>query len=317
MNTNKKVLIKDIAEAVSCSPSTVSIVLAEKGDKYRISPSRQEEILYTAEEMGYFSSKSDSFKSGKDTLVLAIFISGFDYLPLRNMLHGMAECPSYGSKRLDFSLHPYQPSHLAEYEPIFTDKRYDGVIFVPSSEDDKDFLEKARYDFPCAIMTRSIKNYNSVTTNRYESGEVAAKIFLAHGYHRVAILRRNDSSKSGLLRAFGFVSTYDSSDIPDKEVTELEVGIQEDGYSAMNRLLSGGVLPEAVFIAEPFMLSGVLLFQRLGRAPHGARGLKYLPSASGHMPTSRAPRGARGLKYTHRRKNRVSGGVGLLAEPVD
>ena len=258
MSTTKKVLIKDIAEAVCCSPSTVSIVLADKGDRYRVSQSKQQEIISVAREMGYIFSKSGGSEQDKDTLIIAIFICFDDHMPLRSMFHGMSEFPAFGGKRLDFSMHPYQPDALWKYESIFTDKRYDGVIFVPSTETDVEFLEKSDYDFPCVIMGRIVKKYCSVIINRYEPGEVAAKIFLAKGFKRVAILRKS-GSKSGMLRTFAFVSTYKESNDADSGIMITEAEIGKDALFAVNKLLSAkGDLPEAVFIADPNRLSGVL-----------------------------------------------------------
>lgn len=53
MGKEKRVSLRDIAEKVPCSSSTVSIVLKGKGDQYRISESTQSTIKRLAVEMGY------------------------------------------------------------------------------------------------------------------------------------------------------------------------------------------------------------------------------------------------------------------------
>ena len=66
-----------------------------------------------------------------------------------------------------------------------------------------------------------------------------------------------------------------------------------DGVKSSNLLSrpTRGAWIEILWIEDPYD-------QSRSRAPHGARGLKYLPTRNPEIMASRAPHGARGLKFT-------------------
>ena len=77
MKERKKVSMKQIAEQLSVSLGTVSLVLNGRGDEMRISAETQELILDTAKKLGYPLRKQITGRK-----VIAILLSVYDKIEL-------------------------------------------------------------------------------------------------------------------------------------------------------------------------------------------------------------------------------------------
>ena len=76
---NETVQIKQIAERLNISPSTVSVVLSGKGDEMRISKATQEIVQKMAQEMNYhpnvYARRLRNADTQKSHFVIAIFMN--------------------------------------------------------------------------------------------------------------------------------------------------------------------------------------------------------------------------------------------------
>lgn len=268
MGKEKKVSLHDIAERVPCSPSTVSIVLKGKGNQYRISPDTQNTIKKLALDMGYIR-KPEARRGDKGEnsfIAVAIFLGLHDSMPLSDMLKGMSDYPSHKGKMIEYSIHPYAPNHLWDFESILTGSKYDGIIILPAGKGDADYLKNLKMKVPCVIMNSTIPGYNSVTSDRIACGAMVAQMFIAKGHRKVGLVTRNTITDSGRLRTFGFTSAYEKAGISDAKITVIEDKTDGDyGLASMNELLesTAGDPPTAVFVTEPNNFSGTINSLRL------------------------------------------------------
>lgn len=263
MGKEKRVSLRDIAEKVPCSSSTVSIVLKGKGDQYRISESTQSTIKRLATEMGYMgkSRPAPPSRPAPSFISIAIFLGLQNSVPIYDMLKGISMYPEHNGKMIEYSLHPYVPTRLHDLEANLTGNKYDGLIILPTSRADSAYLKSIKITVPNVVMTASVPGYNSVTSDRIACGAMVADLFIAKGHKNVGLVTRNTFTDSGRLRAFGFTSAYDEAGITDAKITVIEDKTDGDyGYASMNELLdtTAGDPPTAIFVTEPNNFSGTI-----------------------------------------------------------
>lgn len=265
MGSKKQPSLREIAEKVPCSASTVSIVLNNKGNQNRISPETQAKIKALAEQMGY--SRKHASKTlpkamvNAEFITIAIFLGLNDSAPLNEMLMAVREYPSHKGKLIEYSIHPYFPNRLKDYGPLLTGNKYDGIIILPTGKDDAEYLKGLSISIPCMALHHAIPGYNAVTINRINCGALVANLFIAKGHKKVGVVSSNTITESSRLRAFGFTSAYEAAGITDAKITVIEDKDDKDyGLTGMDMLLDSTADDPvtAVFVAGSNNFSGTI-----------------------------------------------------------
>ncbi len=276
------VSLKEVAEAVPCSPATVSVVLSGRGDAYRISGETQRLVREKARSLGYVSRRVGAAPAASERptapIRIGFFIGLVDSSPLGDMLSGLLARPSHNGRPIEYCTHPFLPGELPQLEPLLLNNDYDGLLLLPTGKNDCRYLSTLTIRKPCVIMTQTVPGFNCVVPDRIECGALIAKLFIAKGYRNVGLVTRNTLSESGTLRSFGFTSTYEKYGSPDAKITLVEDRTDGDyGLASMNELLdkTDGEPLEAIFVTEPNNFSGTFASLRShGKLP--LRGLELV-----------------------------------------
>lgn len=265
MRVGQKVSIKQIAESIPCSPSTVSIVLNGSGDRYRIALETQKLIINAAREMGYVPKASRQYThkgaEKKEKISIGLFMGLVDSAPFADMLKGLSTFTSFGEKAVEFCIYPYEPGALCRMRSLLIDNSFDGLIILPTGKDDCKFLQQLALNKPCVVNSQNIPGWNCVIADRIECGAAVARLFIAKGFKKIGLVTRNTLSESGMHRTFGFTSTYEKLGPRDAQITIVEDATDGDnGFASMNELLekTGETGLDAVFVTEPNNFSGTV-----------------------------------------------------------
>lgn len=272
MVVNNKVSIKQIAESIPCSSSTVSIVLNGNGDKYRISKQTQAVIISAAKRLGYFSNTVDLHsKENSKKLKIGLFVCLDDSSPINDMLSGISDTPEYGDKLIEYCLYPFFPSELISMKKLLLDNDFDGMIILPFTKEECTFIQNLSFCKPHVIISKNIPGMNCIVPDRIACGAAVAQLFITKGYSRIGLVTRNTLSDSGKMRTFGFTSTFEKLGPKNAELIIVDDNSDDDrGFSCMNQLFekTSGMKLDAIFVTEPNDFSGVVNSMRLnGKIP--------------------------------------------------
>lgn len=264
MKKKSNVQVKQIADLAGVSPSTVSMVLNNRGGEFRIAESTSEKIMKAAEELGYehpVRPKRRKRNYNKQ-LICAFCPTNFGKGPTQQLYDGIQRYLNEAGLKYEIILFPFEVGRLREKSAWISGEFIAGAILMALTEDDIAFVESTRFDVPVVLFNRIAKGYCSVLTDDYAVGFSAMSHFLQRGRRSFGIVSPNYSSRALSLRATGFIDKWQSGGFAPGEsrLTPAVYGDDSDsgGYEAMERLLQEDPSPSAIFVPSDNMVSGVV-----------------------------------------------------------
>jgi|GEM_PF-1183432 len=261
----QSVSVKQIAETLGLSPSTVSMVLNNRSGEFRIAESTSQRVLLTAQELGYRSSETRVKRKKRGfgkTIVCTFCPHNFEKGPMSSFYEGFYRFMKEQSDHYETIIFPFELGLLKQKMSFISKDFMAGAIMMALTEEDLEFLENTKFDVPIVLYNRTAKGYCSVLTDDYAVGNSAMEHFIKRGHERFAIVSPNYSSRALSLRSTGYWDKLRSSGLESKGALALPVTIGDDsdagGYAATKELLQGDTLPSALFVPSDNMISGVL-----------------------------------------------------------
>jgi DNA-binding LacI/PurR family transcriptional regulator len=270
MARRKKIALKDIATASGFSVSTVSLVLNNRAEVVRIADDTQQRIRKIANDMGY---ESDSIQevaniipiSRKNIYHIGIFITdSFLDLPLELFNSGLKKFQEDTDYPFFWSYIPYNPNHLEDFAELFSSKVFDGIIITTPYENDAVYLGTHKFNLPIVLLNYQINGYTCVCHDDYEIGRKAAEIFYQRKKRCIAVIAPTVCTKGISTRIAGFNNYLINMGFPTEQL-HLSSGRKKNsygGYEAAKKLYEGGIIPDALYIINDLMTTGVLSYLR-------------------------------------------------------
>ena len=256
--------MKDIASMANVSPSTVSMVLNNRGDEFRIAPATQQRILAIAKELGVSAGRHGKGKPAKhDSRLWSIFSpNNFDRGPTAQFFRGVNRYLRENLLAYEAVIFPFERGHLSDKAEWLSSHSFSGAFLTALNDDDLEFIQRSNFDIPLVLFNRTLPNRYSVSTDEYATGQHAMEHFLSHGRTRFALIAPSYSSRSMSLRIVGFQDKFYSQQSTKSGSVVLPIQAAEDnaqgGFAAMQAILSGAIVPDAVFVLQNNMVSGVV-----------------------------------------------------------
>jgi LacI family transcriptional regulator len=201
----KRLTMKQIAQELGVSRTTVSLVLQQKGDRHRISKETQERILAYARAEGfrpdYFASALNSRHSG---VIGAVFPDVFESF-MGSLIRGMESVLDGKGYSLMISTSRFDQERERECIDAMLYRGIDGLILVPTMP----FVGATPYDpaqiarmvaqrFPLVLVDRSIKGLtvSCVLQDDYHLAYKAVDNLIVLGHSRIICLSFNLQASS-------------------------------------------------------------------------------------------------------------------------
>ena len=181
--------LKEVAKAVGCSPSTVSLVLNGKSDQRKISEKTKNRVIEVANQMGYRVNMAARRLRAKQSsnMIISVFVATDQraYSMTRFIL-GLQNAAEESKQPYEIVVHFYRSGMLSELTQ--TIEYSNCAIVCDASEQDINFLEAARFPNPIVLYCRNSEQYCTVNINYPLVGEMVADIFARHGHKHVVLL---------------------------------------------------------------------------------------------------------------------------------
>jgi LacI family transcriptional regulator len=257
-----KVRIKDIAEKVNRSITTVSRALNDYDD---VSPETKKLILDTAREMGYspniLAQRLQKQHSDTIGLVLPTFSPRFSDPYFSELLAGIGNKAAELGYDLLVSTRPPGPQEKVVYEKLIDGGRVDGFIIVRTRCQDQrvDYLLSRDFPFVAFGRTDSFKQFSYVDEDGYFGMQMVSE-HLANLNHKLISCiaprpelafsnKRLDGLRDGLAR-FGI-------SLQDKYIKIGDL-TQKSGYELGGELLDMPDRPTAIAACNDLMAFGAI-----------------------------------------------------------
>lgn len=258
------VTIKQIAQALSVSPSTVSIVLGGKGAERKISADTQKRIFDAAAAMGYqpnIAARSLRGGVGAEELQIAMFwAQDFRASMMVRFWEGLRHALGAQQRPIRLVIYPYTNDHLQDIRALTSASDCHAAIICNASYADLQFLEDTQLAIPVVLYNRECPGYCSVLVDDAAMGALAARALTDQGCRTAVILTGPPAFEGMEIRAQGFAleGVRHGMEMPATVFCENSI---RGGYEATRRRLAGSWkqnLPGGIFCGSAMIAHGVI-----------------------------------------------------------
>ena len=188
-----KMQIKNIADKLGLSVSTVSVVLNGRGDQVRISKETQKKVLNAAKEINYqpniYARRLRQAANEEAPYVLALFWRR-DNLNSRlgRFLEGIFQTIDLKELKIELVVQAYEPGNFMTYMDMLSSNRFSGAMICGLNEEEQKALEEREITIPIVFIGRDSQIYHSVLMDSYRTGEECAACMNLSGVKSAAFL---------------------------------------------------------------------------------------------------------------------------------
>jgi DNA-binding LacI/PurR family transcriptional regulator len=255
--------IYDIARLANVSKSTVSRVLNKQTN---ISPEALERVLKAIEELNYQPNK----------LARALTSSGFDAIMVistrstkttagnpffSEVLHAITARAELEGFDVILQTSKNSKEDLQKCVSKIKQKMIKGIIMLSSPTDESFFEELDQYAIPVVVIGKvdgEFKHVCSVDTDNYHDSIALTQTLLNKGHRKIACLHAPLDYHVSVDRLAGFKDCLHQQNInlPDEWIVDGGY-TNETALVAAQNLLSGEVIPEAIFATDSLKLMSI------------------------------------------------------------
>jgi LacI family transcriptional regulator len=267
---NHRPKLKDIADALNVSITTVSRALNNKSD---INISTKQAILAKANELNYKPNNlALSLRKSSSLNVIGVIVPLVQHYYFSTLLNGIMS----SAHDMNYFVLVGESMHDSDREKKilddFTEYGVSGILLAPCKHSDfsKNVLPIIHRRIPVVVMDRMYDNYNGnfVNTDDSYGAFIAVNHLIDQGYKRIAHIASSDSWSIGQERLKGYKEALTKNGIPIDEnylsichFNNKEEGAEE-GYKACHKLFSLKEPPDAIFSVTDDIAIGVYQYAK-------------------------------------------------------
>jgi len=210
---NTKVSMQSIADAVGVARSTVSFVLNGKEKEGHINEEIAEKIRKKAEEMNYeFNAIARSLRTGR-SYTIALVVANISDVFFGTLAYHIQE---YAEKRgylLVIINTGEKKDRLAPIFKMLANRQVDGIIMVPVTNIESDFIEKLNPHIPMVYVDRYFETFNTsrIRINNYEVSKMATQLLIGKGCKRIALVSYHETLMHIQERKRGYIDALSAN----------------------------------------------------------------------------------------------------------
>jgi len=255
------VTIKDISKKSGVSVATVSKALNNYSD---ISDKTKKLIIKMANDMGYVpNSSARSLKTHRSYTIGIIFEEITDYglqHPLFSKIlesfKKVVESKGYDIMFLAKNMGNQQGSYLQHSMR----KQVDAILVLCEDFNSEEMIELYQSDIPTVVIDYAVASAITVTSNNVQGMEQGVRFLAELGHTQIAHVYGDINTFIGAQRKLAFENSMKKHklEVRNDFLVSGEYFSKEDGYRAMQKLMSLAEQPTAVFCASDMIAIGAI-----------------------------------------------------------
>jgi LacI family transcriptional regulator len=260
-NKNKRITIKDVAQAAGVSTQTVSRVMNKFSYVSEETRQRVEEVV---EQLGYHPSTLARSLIQQRSYTLGVVTFGLKYIGPSRTLNGVADkADELGYMLLMKELDNFDTNRIDDVIDSLLARQVDGIIWVaPEIGDNHAWVDERMDKIPVPVLFLAMRPRDgifSVATDNFEGGVMAVRHLLDCGRTKIGHISGPLTWWEADERKRGWRETLNAAglDAPEQHCTEGNWS-SASGEQAFNQLLEAFPDMDAVFVANDQMALSVL-----------------------------------------------------------
>lgn len=254
--------LKNIAQQVGVSVSTVSRVLNGKARQYNISKKTEAAVKLAAKELDYRPNKLAQSLRLQRTHSLGLVIPDIS----NPFFSGLARSIEIQARKAGYSIVLYDSQEDVEFEiesiQSLQSRKVDGCIICPVGLENEHLEKWVNHNrIPLVVVDRSFPNMNcsSVTADNYGGALEAISFLIEKGHTVIGCIQGLTGNTVNNKRIQGYFDGHIKFDLPIE--ADLIVGNsfgEESGYEGAKVLLSRSERPTAIYACSNLIALGAM-----------------------------------------------------------
>lgn len=254
--------IKDVAQLANVSPSTVSLVLNDKGN---ISPETRQRVLEVVQQLGYKRNVRARNLRDRQSRVIGYARANTrpDYNPiLEQFTHYLVREIEKQDRHLLLFTSP-DDSEITPYADLVNSQHVDAFVLSYTVKDDARFTFLHEAGVPFVAFGRSLSPMDEVVHWVDVDGRagtfMATEHLIQQGHRHIAMIAWDEASASGQERVQGYLLALQQYGIPfHPDYLNRQLNSADNGYRATDALMHLPTPPTAIVCVSDLIAMGVL-----------------------------------------------------------
>jgi len=253
--------LKDIAQEIGVSVSTVSRALHDRNQKYKISEEVRSQIIDTAKDMGYSPNQIARGLKLKKSLEIGIVVPDISNPFFATLVKNIAR----HLQQSGYSMSVYDSDENMTSEKramqLVIEKRVDGIILASVGLGSKHIQELSHRKIPFVMVDRCIDDIevDSVSVDNIKGAYMATKYLIKEGHQKIAFIQGLHGTYSNERRLLGYRQALGEAGIQERKEYILGDDFRTlNGFLETKTLLSLPDPPSAIFTAGDLIALGAL-----------------------------------------------------------
>lgn len=253
--------LKQIANDLDISVSTVSRILNGKGKESRISDATVASVLKYAEEVGYSPNLIAKGLQASRTFTIGLMVPDI----ANPFFATMAKHIEKWASRSKYSIILIDSDEDVEIEKVqvqnMMGRKVDGLIVAPVGDSYQHFTKIEQQNVPLIFVDRYFTDSTIpyITSDNYQGSYDAVQELISKGHKRICLISGSQANELVRERTKGYVDALNNAHI--EEFQELMLGDSfsiQNGYENTNTVLQLKNPPTAIFAMNNLIGFGVL-----------------------------------------------------------
>ncbi len=250
--------IRDVAKAAGVAPITVSRVINNSDNVNAVTRDRVQKAI---EELHYVPNTLAKSLRSKQSHTLALILSDITNPFWTTVARGVEDAAAERGFHTILCNTDEDPAKEATYLNLLLQRRVDGVIIAPTTNDKTRLASLAHQQVPCVLIDRRVVEFKADVV--YGDSREGARLLVEHllnlGHERIALINGPNSISSAEDREAGYRAALRQHRISVDETLILRGDFKQDsGCQLTRQIVHLSPRPTAVFAANNFMALGAL-----------------------------------------------------------
>ncbi len=250
--------IKDVAKLAGVAPITVSRVINHSGS---VNPATRERVQRAINELHYVPNTLAQSLRSKQTHTIALLLSDITNPFWTTIARGVEDAAAEKGFHTILCNTDEDPEKEATYLNLLLQRRVDGIVIAPTTNDKLRLTALKRHQLPCVLIDRRVDGFKSdvVCGDNRGGAELLTEHLIRLGHRQIALVSGPHSISSAEERAEGYRAALRKHRIPIEESLIFRGEFKQDsGYQLVKRLLERDPRPTAIFAANNLIAVGAL-----------------------------------------------------------
>lgn len=250
--------VRDVAKLAGVAPITVSRVV---NNFPGVSQYTRERVNKAIADLNYVPNAMAKSLRSKQTCTIALVLTDITNPFWTTIARGVEDTAAEKGYHVIFCNTDEDPEKEANYINILLQRRVDGLIIAPSTDDGRYLLSLKRNDIPCVLIDRRVSGFNADVIR--SDGKEGARLLTQHlinlGHRWIAMLAGPSKVFTSRDRLAGYLEALQKNGISiDDNLIKEGMYDEDGGFKFTKELLSSVPCPTAIVAANLSIAIGAL-----------------------------------------------------------